>query len=64
MPKQHQYFLVQRKIGNQWLITSPELPGLFVSHSSLEVAKSDVLPTIQAMDRVRERFIKKRAERS
>lgn len=55
MSEHRQYSLVERKIGNQWLITSPDLPGLFVSHSDLAVARGDVLPTIRAMERVRER---------
>lgn len=51
--------LVEEKIGSQHVITSPDVPGLFVAHSDLETARRDVQPTIEAMDRVRSRIAAK-----
>lgn len=51
--------LEERRVGSQWLITSPDVPGLYVSHSDLEAARRDVQPAIEAMDRARKRMAEK-----
>ena len=48
--------LVERQVGSQWLITSPDVPGLYVAHVDPEVARREVKPAIEAMDRARKRI--------
>ena len=31
--------LVERQVGGNWLITSPDLPGLYVAHADLDTAR-------------------------
>lgn len=31
--------LIERRVGGNWLITSPDLPGLYVAHSDLATAR-------------------------
>lgn len=48
--------LIVRKVGSQYVIASPDLPGLFVAHENSEVARADVGNVVAAMERVRKRI--------
>ena len=54
--------LVEERLGTQHVITSPDVPGLFVDHADIEVARRDVEPTLQAMERVRSRIARRGQE--
>lgn len=53
--------LVERHVGNQFVITSPDVPGLYVAHVDPETARRDVDAAIAAMERVRERIANRTA---
>jgi hypothetical protein len=46
----------ERKVGSQYVITSPDVPGLYVAHEDIGVALGDVAEVVAAMDRVRLRI--------
>jgi hypothetical protein len=39
----------ERRVGKQWLITSTELPGLFVAHPDLEIARKSTPGAIRML---------------
>ncbi len=41
--------LVERQVGQQWLITSPDVPGLYVADPSLEKAREAVPAAIELL---------------
>jgi len=47
--------------GSRFLVTSPDVPGLYVAHESRETALSLVEPTIKAMNDAAERRARARA---
>lgn len=47
--------LVERKIGRQWLITSPDVPGLYVAHADLETARKAVPSAVEMLGHMAER---------
>jgi hypothetical protein len=47
--------LKEERVGSQWLITSPELAGLFVADSDLEAARKAVPEAIAMLERMAER---------
>lgn len=51
------------RVGRQWLVTSEDVPGLYVAHDDLETAMGDVRPAIEALDRVRVRLALERQAR-
>jgi hypothetical protein len=44
--------LVEQIIGTQHVITSPDVPGLYVAHADLETARREVKPTLDMMSRM------------
>lgn len=48
--------LIVERVGSQWLVTSPDLPGLQVAHPEQEVALSSVPSAVEALKRVQRRF--------
>lgn len=40
------------KVGGQYLITSPEVPGLFVAHPRLSAARAAVRPTLLMLEQM------------
>ncbi len=46
--------LVVERLGGQWLITSPDLPGLYVAHADRATALASVDEAVNALQRVRE----------
>jgi hypothetical protein len=60
-PMERTIRLDEKKVGPQWLITSPDVPGLFVAHEDIDVARRDVEPAIAAMDRARARIASRMA---
>lgn len=48
-----------RVVGRQHVITSPDVPGLYVAHADLEEARRSVDSAVEMLSRMRER----RAER-
>lgn len=51
--------LTEQKVGSQYVITSPDVPGLYVAHEDVNVARRDVAEVVAAMDRVRLRIAQK-----
>lgn len=47
--------IVEEKVGGQWLITSPDLPGLYVAHADLDVARQSVPDAVEMLHRMAER---------
>lgn len=47
--------LVEREVGRQWMITSPDMPGLYVAHADLNAARRAVPGAIQMLQEMRER---------
>lgn len=39
----------ERRVGSQWLITSAELPGLYVAHADLDVARRSTPAAIRML---------------
>ena len=48
--------LVERKVGRQWLITSPDVPGLYVAHADRDAARRAVPGAIQMLRHMGERI--------
>ena len=56
--------LVKQQIGRQWVITSPDVPGLYVADADLEKALSSVEPAVQMLtDMQKRRATRKLLER-
>lgn len=51
--------LVEREVGRQWMITSPDVPGLYVAHADLDVARRAVPGAIQMLQEMQERAASK-----
>ena len=49
------YRLDCRKVGTQYLITSPDVPGLYVAHEDEAVARAGVEPAIRMLEDMRQR---------
>lgn len=47
--------IVHGMVGDYYFLTSPDVPGLYVADRDLAVAHDRVQPTIEALDRMRER---------
>ena len=47
--------LKEERVGSQWLITSPDLPGLYVADSDIDVARRAVPDAIAMLERMGER---------
>lgn len=47
--------LIENIVGTQHVITSPDVPGLYVAHADLETARREVKPTLDMMARMSER---------
>lgn len=47
--------LLEEKVGSQWLITSPDVPGLNVAHRDLETARSSVPAAMDMLKAMSER---------
>jgi hypothetical protein len=47
--------LIEQKIGTQHVITSPDVPGLYVAHTDLETARREVEPTRAMLTQMLER---------
>lgn len=47
--------LVEREVGRQWLITSPDVPGLYIAHADRAVARKAVPAAIEMLDEMTER---------
>ena len=45
----------EERVGGQWLITSPQLPGLFVADPDLERARKAVPDAMLMLDRMADR---------
>lgn len=54
--------LVERFVGAQWLITSPQVEGLFVAHADLDEARRAVPGAIEMLRRMTKRGTAKREE--
>ena len=50
-----------QQVGGQWLITSPDVPGLYVAHKDREVAERAVPDAIAMLDRMEKRQDAKKA---
>ncbi|EKS37675.1 hypothetical protein [Afipia clevelandensis] len=49
------YRLVQKKIGDLYVYTSPDLPGLYVAHPDEATALGQVPESIAAIERINAR---------
>lgn len=47
--------LKTEQVGGQWLITSPDVPGLYVAHKDREAAERAVPDAIAMLDRMEKR---------
>ncbi len=47
--------IVHRMVGEFHLLTSPDVPGLYVADRDLAVAEARIDPSIEALARMRER---------
>lgn len=50
MPSGSRVKLVERQVGSQWLITSPDLPGLYVAHADLEMARNAAPSAVRMLE--------------
>ncbi len=49
----------EERVGSQWLITSPQLPGLYVADPNLETARAAVPDAIAMLERMAERRLER-----
>jgi len=47
--------LVKERVGNQWLITSPQLPGLYVADADLKQAEAAVPAAIRLLQEMKKK---------
>lgn len=47
--------LIEEKVGGQWLITSPDVPGRYVSHADIDIARQSVPAAIDMLRQMTER---------
>jgi hypothetical protein len=47
--------LIEKKIDTQHVITSPDVPGLYVAHADLETTRCEVEPTLAMLTQMLER---------
>lgn len=47
--------LIEQIIGAQHVITSPDVPGLYVAHADLETARREVEPTLAMLKAMADR---------
>jgi hypothetical protein len=45
--------LVHRVIGTKHAFTSPDVPELHISHADMEVARANLQPALDALERVK-----------
>ena len=51
----------ERKVGSQWLITSRDLPGLYVAHADRETARRAAPSAIRMLREMAERGLDRKA---
>ena len=49
------YKIIEERVGSQWLLTSPDLPGLFVADSDIDEARKAVPDAVAMLERMAER---------
>jgi hypothetical protein len=51
----------RREIGGKYVLTSPDVPELHISHADLDVARASIQPALDALENVKAR-LRARAE--
>ncbi len=52
--------LSERVVGDLHVITSPDVPGLYVAHADLETARRNVGPAVQMLETMEARRAQRR----
>ena len=47
--------LIEQKIGAKWVITSPDVPELHISHADLKTAQDSVTPALELLQQMNQR---------